>query len=319
MANKGLVTLIGGSGFIGRYTAEALLKAGYGVRIASRTPKTAAELGLEEHAANIESVACDIKKPATLGPALTGSYAVVNLVGILFETGSQTFERTQKDGAQHVAETAASLSIEKFVHISAIGSDAYSQSSYGRTKATAEAAVRKVIPDAVILRPSIVFGPEDQFFNRFAELAKISPFLPAIGGGNTRLQPVFVKDVAHSVVASLESENVSGKTYELGGPGTYTFSQLYDFIFEHTERKRIKLTLPFTLAKPMGTVMAGIFRAKSVVVGDLFGGPPITGDQVEMLKSDNVVSEGALTLSDLGIDTPISIEAVVPDYLATYR
>lgn len=319
MADKGLVTLIGGSGFIGRYAAKALLAEGYSVRIAGRSIKTAEQIGLSDHAGGVESVSCDIKRPDTLRSAISGSDAVVNLVGILFETGGQTFERTQSEGTRHVAEAAVAAGVSKFVQVSAIGADAASKADYGRTKAAAETAVRSALPGAVILRPSIVFGPEDQFFNRFAELAKFAPALPAIGGGKTRLQPVYVGDVATAIVRALVGTDAAGKTYELGGPGIYTFNQLYDFIFEHTGRKRLKLGLPFTIAKPMGTAMAGLFRAKSMVLGDFLGGPPITGDQVEMLKSDNVISGGALTLADLGIAAPVSIDDVVPDYLQAYR
>ncbi|MEO0884282.1 MAG: complex I NDUFA9 subunit family protein [Pseudomonadota bacterium] len=319
MTTKGLVTLIGGSGFIGRYAAKALLEAGYTVRIGSRSPASPEQLGLAEQAANIDCVACDLTMPDTLKPAMEGAMAAVNLVGILFESGGQTFERTQEQGARHVADAASAAGISHFVHVSAIGADPASKSGYGKTKAAAEDAVRQIISKAVILRPSIVFGPEDQFFNRFADMAKFAPALPAIGGGKTRLQPVYVGDVAHAIVRSFENEAAGGKTFELGGPGIYSFNQLYDFIFEHTGRKRAKLPLPFTIAKPMGAVMAGLFKAKSLILGDLFGGPPITGDQVEMLKSDNVVAEGALTLADLGIATPRAIEDIVPDYLQLYR
>ncbi|MEM7661238.1 MAG: complex I NDUFA9 subunit family protein [Pseudomonadota bacterium] len=319
MAAGELVTLIGGSGFIGRYATRALVAAGYKVRIASRSAKSPEALGLGEIAADIESVSCDIKKPDTLGPAMEGAGAVVNLVGILFESGGQTFERTQEDGSRNVAQAAATAGVSRMVHVSAIGADASSKSSYGHTKAAAEKAVREALPEAVVLRPSIVFGPEDQFFNRFAEMAKFAPALPAIGGGKTKLQPIYVGDVAEAIVRSLESDQAAGKTIELGGPGVYTFNELYDFIFEHTGRKRLKAPLPFTIAKPMGTAMASIFRVKSLVLGDLFGGPPITGDQVEMLKSDNVVTAGSLTLADLGIDNSKSIDEIVPDYLNQYR
>ncbi|MEM6411353.1 MAG: complex I NDUFA9 subunit family protein [Pseudomonadota bacterium] len=319
MATKGTVTLIGGSGFIGRYAARALVEAGYKVRIASRSARRVEELGFGDIAESVESVACDLTDPATLVAAMGGADAAVNLVGILFESGNQTFERTQRDGARNAAEAASAAGINRFVHVSAIGADAQSRSAYGRTKAAAETEVQRIIPDAVILRPSIVFGPEDQFFNRFAEMAKFAPALPAIGGGKTRLQPVYVGDVAQAIVRSIETEAATGKTFELGGPEAYTFNELYDFIFEHTGRKRLKIPLPFTIAKPMGSVMAGIFKAKSLILGDLFGGPPITGDQVEMLKSDNVVRKGAPTLADLGIHDPTNIERIVPQYLAQYR
>lgn len=315
---KGLVTIFGGSGFVGRYAARQLVEAGYQVRIACRRPGLAGDARLAGTPGWVDVMQANVRNPASVARALDGAVAVVNLVGILHESGKQSFDGSQALGAKNVAEAAKDAGIERFVQVSAIGADVNSKSNYARTKAEAEASVRAAVPSAVILRPSIVFGPEDDFFNRFAAMTRMSPALPAIGGGKTRLQPVYAGDVADAITAALERKDAAGKTYELGGPRAYTFNEIYDFIFETVCRKRFKAPLPFFVAKPLGTFAGIVFRYVPPVRWVL-GPPPITGDQVEMLKTDNVVSEGALGLADLGITELESIETIVPTYLWRHR
>ncbi|MEO1568148.1 MAG: complex I NDUFA9 subunit family protein [Pseudomonadota bacterium] len=321
--SKGLVTLIGGSGFIGRYAARALVDAGYRVRVACRRPHLAGDVRLAGAPGWVDLVQANIRNPQSLARACEGADVIVNLVGILSEVGKQSFSDTQAEGARNAADAAKDAGATRFVQVSAIGASAKSRAAYARTKAAGEAAVRDVFPDAVILRPSIVFGPEDGFFNRFAELAKspamsVLPFLPAIGSGKTRFQPVYAGDVADAIVAAVSREDALGKTYELGGPGTYTFNELYDFIFETIDVKRFKAPLPFLIAKPMGLTFGALFRYIPPLRWVL-GEAPITGGQVEMLKTDNVVANGALTLADLGVTEVESIEAIVPSYLWRFR
>lgn len=316
---KGLVTLIGGSGFIGRYAARALVNAGWRVRVACRRPNVAQDVRVAGPPGWVDLVQANVRNTDSLRRAMEGADAVVNLVGILFESGKQTFSSAQAEGAKSVAKVAAEAGVRRFVQISAIGADAEGRAAYARTKAAGEKAVREVFPGAVILRPSIVFGPEDQFFNRFAEMARFAPALPAIGGGKTRFQPVYAGDVADAIVAAVERNDAAGKTYELGGPATYTFNELYDFIFETIDRKRLKAPLPFWLMKFGGSIAGLTWRYIPPFSWGLFGGPPITGGQVDMLRSDNVVAEGALTLSDLGVTELESVESIVPTYLWRFR
>lgn len=322
--SKGLVTLFGGSGFVGRYAARALVKEGYRVRVAVRRPHLAGDARLAGPPGWVDIVQANIRNRESVDRAIEGAVAVVNLVGILFEKGPQSFEAAQRDGATSVAQACADAGIERLVQISAIGANADSKSDYARTKAEAENAVREAVPGTVVLRPSIVFGPEDEFFNRFASLAcspvmSVLPFLPAIGGGETRVQPVYAGDVADAIVAAVTREDAVGQTYELGGPRTYTFNEIYDFIGETIDRKRYKIWLPFLIAKPMGYVMALLYRYIPPFCWGFLGDPPLTGDQVELLKTDNTVDEGALTLADLGVTDQESVEAVVPTYLWRFR
>ena len=317
--SKGLVTIFGGSGFVGRYTARQLVKAGYRVRIACRRPGLAGDAKLAGGPGWVDVVQAKVRNKPSILHALSGADYAINLVGILYEHGKQDFTSTQFTGAQNIAELAAQTGLKGLVHVSAIGADAASKSRYASTKAKAEEAVRAHFPAATILRPSIIFGPEDQFFNRFAGMTRTSPFLPAIGGGKTKLQPVYAGDVAEAITAAITSADARGKTYELGGPRTYTFNEIYDTVMRVTGRKRFKLPLPFFVAKPIGLLFGGLFRFKSMLIGGLLGGPPITGDQVEMLKTDNVVSDGALGLADLGVTELESVEAIVPKYLYRYR
>ncbi|MHA7898760.1 MAG: complex I NDUFA9 subunit family protein [Henriciella sp.] len=321
---KGLVTLFGGSGFIGRYAARTLVQAGYRVRVAVRRPHLAGEVRLAGAPGWVDIVQANVRNKSSVANAIEGADAVVNLVGILFEKGRQSFEGAQRDGAINVAEACRDAGIERLVHISAIGADAESNADYAETKGEAESGIRAVFPSAVILRPSIVFGPEDEFFNRFAAMSasprsSIFPFLPAIGGGKTKVQPVYAGDVADAIAAAVTRADAVGNTYELGGPRTYTFKDLYDFIGETIDRKRYALPLPFFIAKPLGLAFGTLFRYVWPLSSGILGAPPITGDQVEMLKTDNVVAEGALTLADLGVDELETVEAIVPSYLYRFR
>jgi len=322
--SKGLVVLFGGSGFIGRYAARALVEAGWRVRVAVRRPHLAGDVRLAGAPGWVDIVQANVRHKASVIKALEGADAAVNLVGILAEKGPQKFETAQREGAINVAEACAEAEIKRLVHISATGADPESDAAYGRTKGEAEAGIRDVLPETVILRPSIVFGPEDEFFNRFASMAShpistVAPFLPAIGGGKTKLQPVYAGDVADAIAAAVASDQAAGNTYELGGPTAYSFKELYAFICEQIDRKRMALPLPFFIAKPMGLTMGAIWSIPFLPLWTVLGPPPITGDQVEMLKTDNVVAEGALTLADLGITDLESIEAIVPSYLWRFR
>jgi uncharacterized protein YbjT (DUF2867 family) len=299
------VTVFGGSGFVGRHTVRALAKAGWRIKVACRHPNRAFFLRPLGQVGQIGFVKCDIADPDQVALALQGSQAAVNLPGILFPRG-QSFEDVHATGAGQVAEAAAHLGIKRLVHISAIGADSESDSGYAQTKAEGEKRVRAAFPAAVILRPSIVFGPEDQFFNKFAALARISPALPLIGGGHTRFQPVFVGDVAAAIAAALENPAAEGKTYELGGPTIYSFRELMKIVLGATGRARLLVPLPFALAS-----LKAFFL-------QLAPKPLLTLDQVKLLRHDNVVAPTALTLADLGI-VPTTVEAEVPAYLWRFR
>lgn len=321
---KGLVTLFGGSGFIGRYAARTLVKAGYRVRVAVRRPHLAGDVRLAGSPGWVDIVQANIRDKDSVARAVEGADAVVNLVGILYEKGRQSFEAAQRDGAINVAEACRDAGVERFVHISAIGADASAEADYAETKGEAETAIRDIVPGAVILRPSIVFGPEDQFFNRFAAMSAhpistIAPFLPAIGGGNTKVQPVYAGNVAEAIANAVAQDDARGKTFELGGPRTYSFKELYKYIGETIDRKRFALPLPFFVAKPMGLTFGALFRYVWPLSSGILGAPPITGNQVELLKTDNVVSEEALTLADLGVTELETVEAIVPSYLYRFR
>lgn len=321
---KGLVTLFGGSGFIGRYAARALVEAGYRVRVAVRRPHLAGDVRLAGPPGWVDIVQANVRHPGSIAAALDGADAAVNLVGILYEKGRQNFESAQRDGAITIAQACADKGINRLVHISAIGADPDAKSDYAKTKGEAESAIREILPEAVILRPSIVFGPEDEFFNRFGAMAahpvsSFLPMLPAIGGGKTRLQPVYAGDVATAIATAVERDSAAGQTYELGGPSVYDMNELYSFICDTTDRKRFSVPVPFIVAKPIGLTIGTLFRYVWPLSSGILGAPPLTGDQVELLKSDNVVSEDALTLADLGIETPETIEAIVPSYLYRFR
>jgi uncharacterized protein YbjT (DUF2867 family) len=300
-----LVVIFGGSGFLGRQTVRALARAGWRIRVAVRHPNQTFFLKPAGTVGQIAAVKCDITDPDQVAAALTGAEAVVNLAGMLYPAG-QSFEDVHVDGARNVAEAAATAGVKALVHVSAIGADSESHSQYAQTKAAGEARVHAAFPAATILRPSIVFGADDDFFNRFAGIARMWPILPLIGGGKTRFQPVFVGDVAAAIATALASEAAKGKTYELGGPATYSFKQLMEIVCAQTGRKRLLLHVPFAIA------MFNSFFLQ------MMPKPLLTPDQVKLLRQDKVVSPTALTLADLGI-TANSVEAEVPSYLWRYR
>jgi NADH dehydrogenase len=308
--NKTLVTLYGGSGFIGRHVVSAIAKTGARMRVAVRRPELAGHLQPLGGVGQINAVQANVRYKDSLLAAAQGADAVVNLVGILFPSGKQTFKAVQDEGARHVAEAARAGGARALVHVSAIGANAKSRSVYARSKAEGEAAVREVFPGAVILRPSVVFGPEDDFFNLFANLARTAPALPLIGGGKTKLEPVFVGDVAKAVIAALTGKAEPGAPYELGGPEVLTLEQVMQRVLTYTMRKRWLVPLPFPLAKLQAAFL------------QLLPNPLLTVDQVRLLQTDNVVSEDAKrsgrTLEGLGIE-PVAIAAVVPRYLQQYR
>lgn len=305
-----LVTVFGGSGFIGRHVVRALVRRGYRVRAAVRRPDLAGHLQPLGAVGQIHAVQANIRNRASIDRAVAGADAVVNLVGILYETGRQRFDAVQGFGPGAVARAAAAAGITRMVQVSAIGADPESRSGYARSKAAGEAAVLEGQPGAVILRPSIVFGPEDDFFNRFAAMARISPMLPLIGGGHTRYQPVYVADVAEAAARAVEGRARAGTIYELGGPEIRTFRELMEFILAETGRSRLLVPVPFGLA----TLQARLLQ--------LLPKPLLTVDQVRLLQHDTVVSQAAIdeerTLTGLGID-PTAMETVVPTYLARYR
>jgi len=300
-----LVTVFGGTGFLGRHTVRALARAGWRIKVAARRPARGFFLRPLGQVGQIDFVKCDISDADSVAAALAGSDAVINLCGILFQRG-QTFEDVQADGAAHIGAAAAKAGVKALVHVSAIGADSESTSEYAVTKAAGEIRLREAFPAATILRPSIVFGPEDSFFNRFAELARFLPVLPLIGGGKTLFQPVFVGDVAAAIVTALDSDAAPARTYELGGPTVYSFRQLMQIILAETGRSRVLLPVPFGLA------------AIKAFFLQFLPNPPLTPDQVKLLRYDNVVAPGALGLADLGI-TPTTVEAEVPAYLWRYR
>ena len=305
-----LITVFGGSGFVGRHVVQALARKGYRVRVAVRRPNEALFVKTTGDVGQVEPVQANIRDTRSVRAALEGADAVVNLVGILQESGSQRFETVHAAGADRIAREARAAGIGIFVHLSAIGADEASPSVYARSKALGEAVVRQHVPTAAVLRPSIVFGPEDDFFNRFAAMARLSLALPLIGGGKTRFQPVYVKDVAAAVVRALESGAADGKVVELGGPEVYTFRQLMELVLREIGRKRILLPLPFWLARLMATLLQFV------------PGAPLTVDQVKLLRRDNVVSEAAAaegrTLAALAI-APTAPEAILPVYLGRFR
>jgi len=305
-----LVTVFGGSGFLGRSVVRALAKRDYRIRVAVRRPELAGHLQPLGKVGQIHAVQTNLRYPASVEAAMRDSHIAINLVGILAEGGAQTFDAVQGTGAGTVAK-AASAAGARMVHISAIGADENSLSRYARAKAAGEKAVLAAIPSATIMRPSIVFGPEDQFTNRFAALARMSPALPLIGGGVTKMQPVYVGDVATAVADAVDGKTRPGATYELGGPEVLTMREIMEIILATTDRKRTLVSLPFGLA-----------NLKAQFLQFAPGALKLTPDQVLLLRSDNVVSDAAkaagLTLEGMGIAAD-SLEAVAPQYLWRFR
>jgi uncharacterized protein YbjT (DUF2867 family) len=305
-----LVTVFGGSGFLGRNVVRALAKRDYRVRVAVRRPELAGHLQPLGRVGQIHAVQANVRYPASIEAVMRDSHVAINLVGILAKSGAQTFDAVQARGAEAIAKAAAAAGAS-MVHVSAIGANERSSSQYARSKAAGEKAVLAALPSATIMRPSVVFGPEDEFTNRFAALARLSPALPLIGGGTTRMQPVYVGDVATAIADAVDGKAKAGATYELGGPEVLTMREIIETIQQITDRDRMLLSLPFGLAK-----------LQSILLQFAPGALKLTPDQVELLRSDNVVSDAAksakLTLEGLGI-TPDSLEAVAPNYLWRFR
>jgi uncharacterized protein YbjT (DUF2867 family) len=307
-----IVTVFGGSGFLGRHVVRALCKQGWRVRVAMRRPHLGGDVKLSGDVGQVQLFQANVRNRPSIKRALEGADAYINLVGILTQTGQQSFQGVQALGEKNIAELAAEAGIKSAVYVSAIGADADSRSIYARTKASAEAATLAAIPTATILRPSIMFGPEDGFFTRFAEMARLSPVLPLIGGA-TKFQPVYVGDVAAAIVASLSRPDAQGRTFELGGPRTYTMKELLLYITHTIDRPRLLLPIPLLIAAPMGYTIGALSRANP------FFGPPLTGDQVQLLKVDNIVAKGANGFADLGISGLETVESIVPEYLWRHR
>lgn len=301
------ITVFGGSGFIGRHVVRRLAGSGARVQVAVRDTEGAGYLKPMGDVAQIVPLFADLTQWESVSAAARGSDAVINLVGILAPSGRQTFDRVHAEGAGHVARAAKAAGATRLVHVSAIGADPNGQAAYARTKAAGEAAVKAAFPGATILRPSIVFGPEDDFFNRFAGIARLAPALPVFGShGGPRFQPVYVGDVADAVVAALDSDAAAGRTFELGGPRVYTFRQILEIVLKESGQSRLLPTVPLGVAEVLGRVLQWL------------PGAPLTRDQVLLMRRDNVVSEGAPGLSDLGIEAT-AVEAVVPTYLRPMR
>ena len=307
---QGLVTVFGGSGFVGSQVVRALAKGGSRVRVAVRNPGRGYRLRMLGDVGQIEVVQANIRDGASVERALEGAQACVNAVAVLYESGRQSFEALHVEGARRIATAAAARGIDRFVHISALGASRDSPAAYGRSKAAGETAVLDVIPQASVLRPSVIFGPEDAFFNRFAAMATVSPALPLIGGGASLFQPVYVSDVAQAAARAVWSDEAAGRVFELGGPATYSFKALMTLMLEVIQRRRALISIPFPIAELMA--VAGDAAA-------LFGlAPPLTTDQVALLRADNVVAPGASGLVDLGV-TPRGMEPILPSYLYVYR
>lgn len=307
MATK-MVTIFGGGGFLGRHLVRMLAQEGYAVRVAVRDPEDALHLKPMGEVGQITPIQANIRSEVSVAAAVRGSHAVVNLVGILYESGNQTFDAVHNVGAATVARAAAAAGVERFVHMSALGVSEMAAAKYARSKARGEKAVLEAFPGASIMRPSVVFGPQDDFFNRFGSMAFLSPVLPLIGGGHTKFQPVYVGDVAEAMMACItgRAESPEGKIYELGGPSVYTFRELMELVMEYTGHKCRLVSLPFGIATLQGMILG------------LLPKPPLTADQVELLKSDNVVSGELPGLADLGIE-PMAAEVILPTYMDMHR
>ena len=310
MNSDKIVTIIGGSGFVGRHAARALAKRGYRVRVACRRPDLAGHVQPLGTPGQIMPVQANVRYPASLAAACDGAFVVINLPGVLANRGAQSFEAVHVFGADASAKAAKASGAKVFIQMSALGADANSLSEYARSKAQGEALAKAAFPGAIVLRPSIIFGPEDNFFNQFAAMSRLAPALPLIGGGHTKYAPVFVGDVAEAIAVLVDRAEASGNTFELGGPEIFTFKQLMQFTLDTIGRKRLLLPVPWTAAKILGSVLGLLPKAL------------LTADQVELLKADCVVSEEALKegrgLESFGI-SPRSIQSIAPGYLYRFR
>ena len=306
-----VVTVFGGSGFVGRHLVQALARRGYYIRVAVRRPDLAGFLQPLGNVGQIVGVQANLRNRASVDRAVAGSDHVVNLVGVLFSKGANTFNNVQDFGARAVAEACRAAGAP-LTHMSAIGADAESESDYARTKGLAEQAIREILPETTIMRPSVIFGPEDDFFNKFADMARFSPFLPLIGGGETKFQPVYVVDVAEAFARDVDGAIERGKTWELGGAEVLTFKECLDYMLEVIRRRRVYASIPWPIAGLLGRVMS------LVPLID----PMLTYDQVLLLKKDTIVTEAAIaegrTLEGMGI-VPATIESVLPSYLVRFR
>lgn len=300
--SRQLVTIFGGSGFIGRHVVRRLAAEGWICRVAVRDTEAALFLKVDGNPGQVVPVAADVTNPKSVERAVADAKRVVNLVGILYEKGRRTFKRVHVEGAANVAKAAQAAGVERLVQMSAIGADPNSPAEYGRTKAAGEAAAKAAFDGASIVRPSVVFGPEDSFFNKFAAMARISPVLPEFPA---KFQPVYVADVAAAIARVLDDPQTRGKTYELGGPRVISFREFLELVLKYTGRERPIVPVPMSLAK-----LEAMFL-------ELLPVPPLTRDQLKLLGRDNVVASGALTLADLGI-TPTAMEVVLPTYLSRY-
>jgi uncharacterized protein YbjT (DUF2867 family) len=313
-----IVTVFGGSGFIGRQVVRKLAKRGWRIRVATRRPDLAIHLQPSGRVGQIHAVQANLRNPASVAHGLRGAQAAVNLVGILAESGRQNFEAVHAFGARAVARAVQEAGITRLVHMSALGADPDSPSDYARTKARGEAAVRDILPDAIVTRPSIVFGPEDDFFNRFAAMARVLPVIPLIGA-ETKFQPVFVGDVAEVIARGVDGDLPAGSTWELGGPEVRSLRELVAYVCAVTRRRRLLLPVPFGPAHYMAW---GIEVATTLSLGIFPTMLRATRDQVRLLRNDNIVSGGTLqagrTLETLGIE-PETVGAIVPTYLHRYR
>jgi NADH dehydrogenase len=301
-----LATVFGGSGFVGRYVVRQLARKGWRVNVACRDAEAAKFLKPMGDVGQITPMAVSLRDRDAVAASLKNAEAAINLVGILYESGHQSFEAIHHQGARTVTECARAAGAKRLIQVSALGADAGSPSLYARTKAAGEAAVRAAFPEATILRPSIIFGPEDGFFNRFAGMARVAPALPLIGGGKTRFQPVYVGDVAEAIARILERADTAGRVYELGGPTVYTFRQLLELMLKEVRRKRALVPVPFALAR---------FKARFLQV---LPAPLLTVDQVRLLERDNITTGTAPGLKDLGIQ-PQPVETIIPSYLDRFR
>jgi NADH dehydrogenase len=312
-----LVTVFGASGFVGRHIVRALAKEEWRIRAATRRPNLANFLTPAGHVGQIQLVKANVNDDESVARAVAGAKAVINLTGVLSGSGEQGFESINADAARRIGRCAREAGVESVVHLSAIGADPNADSGYAQSKGCGERFLREEFPDATILRPSLIFGPEDQFFNKFAALARYAPVLPLIGGGNSRFQPVYVADVAAAVVKALTLGEARGETYEIGGPKTYSFKELLQFTLRETGRRNLLMPVPFFAASVMAIALTAA-RAAPELVRQIFkvpSPPPLlTLDQVRMLRTDNVVASGAKSLADLGIE-PKTLEAVAPSYL----
>lgn len=309
MKNK-IAVVFGGTGFIGRQIVRELASQGVRVKVATRVPESAYFLKPYGAVGQVVPVLCDYSKPESIHDITRGADFVVNSVGILFQKGKAKFSKVHTDLPANIAQACVDNAVDRFVHISALGCE-NGASKYAKSKLAGEEAIKEIFPKVTILRPSVVFGPDDDFFNKFAEMSVYPIMLPLIGGGKTKFQPVYVGDVADAVMCALTfsssgNQNPCGQTYELGGPEVVSFKDIYKLIAKYTGRKRILLPLPFCMAKVMAMCMS------------LLPKPPLTCDQVTSLKQDNVLSETSLSLADLGIH-PKAMASVVPDYLERYR